>query len=98
MTCCVEPRDKDSIQNEQLTEERFFEQFAALEDGLALLQLQMRRMSENAKLFGSLVTHMRQSTRPVARGEQRTFVELDGGYPITSAEIIRSKVRDRQSK
>jgi len=47
-----------------LIEEQFFEQFAALEDGLARLQVDMRGMIENAKLFGSLVRHMRRSTCP----------------------------------
>ena len=50
----------------ELTEEQFFEQFAALEDGLALLQIHMHGMSENAKLFGSLARHMRRSICPAA--------------------------------
>jgi len=45
-------------------EEQFFEQFAAIEDGLALLQIHMRGMSENAKLFGNLARHMRRSICP----------------------------------
>jgi hypothetical protein len=49
---------------QQLTEEQFFEQFAALEDGLALLQIHMRGMSENAKRFGILARHMRRSICP----------------------------------
>lgn len=97
MTCCIDMHDKGRIQKQELTEERFFEQFAALEDGLALLQIQMRRLSENAKLFGSFVTQMRRSACPVTYGEQNTSVQFDSGYPLTSAEIIRSKVRDRQS-
>lgn len=98
MKCCVDTHDKGSIQKREFAEERFLEQFAALEDDLCLLQLQMRRMSENAKLFGSFVTHMRQSTCPVTCGEQKTLVQVDSGYPLTSAEIIRSKIRDRQLK
>lgn len=68
MKCCTDTRDKNegSLPEQELTEERFFEQFAALEDGLSLLQLQMRGMSENAKLFGSFVRHMRQSTCPTS--------------------------------
>jgi len=97
MTCCLDMHDKGRIQNEELTEERLFEQFAALEDGLSLLQLQMRRMSENAKLFGGLVTRMRQSACPVTDGGQKTFIHSDSEYPLTSAEIVRSKVSDRQS-
>ena len=49
---------------QELTEERFLEQFAALEDSLTLLQAHMRSMSENAKLFGSLARHIRRSTCP----------------------------------
>jgi hypothetical protein len=49
---------------QELTEEQFFEQFAALEEGLALLQIHMRGMSENAKLFGSLARHIRRSICP----------------------------------
>ena len=48
----------------ELTEEQFFEQFAALEEGLALLQSHIRSMSENAKLFGSLARHIRRSVCP----------------------------------
>jgi hypothetical protein len=48
----------------ELTEEQFFEQFAALEEGLALLQIHIRSMSENAKLFGSLARHIRRSVCP----------------------------------
>ena len=66
MKCLFDTHDKnkDSFSEQQLTEQQFFEQFAALEDGLALLQVHMRGMSENAKLFGSLARHMRQSTCP----------------------------------
>ena len=69
MKCLFDTHDKnkDSSSGQQLTEEQFFEQFAALEDGLALLQVHMRGMSENAKLFGSLARHMRQSTCPATR-------------------------------
>lgn len=56
--------DGGNFREQELTEEQFFEQFAALEDGLALLQIQMRSLSENAKLFGSLARHMRRSTCP----------------------------------
>ena len=55
---------KGSLPEQELTEEQFFEQFAALEEGLALLQIHMRGMSENAKLFGSLARHMRRSICP----------------------------------
>jgi hypothetical protein len=55
---------KNSCLGQEFTEEQFLEQFAALEESLALLQTQMRRMSENAKLFGSLARHIRRSACP----------------------------------
>jgi len=66
MTCCNDTQDKhkDSFPEREITEEQFFEQFAAIEEGLAVLQIQMRAMSENAKLFGSLARHMRRSICP----------------------------------
>jgi hypothetical protein len=66
MKCLIDTHDKSrgSFLEQELTEEQFFEQFAALEDGLALLQIHMRGMSENAKLFGRLATHMRRSICP----------------------------------
>ena len=60
----IHDKNKGSFPEQELTEEQFFEQFAALEEGLALLQIQMRSMSENAKLFGSLARHMRRSICP----------------------------------
>ncbi len=67
MNCLIDSHDKNksSFPEQELTEEQFFEQFAALEEGLALLQIQMRGMSENAKLFGSLARQMRRSICPV---------------------------------
>lgn len=66
MKCLIDTRDKNkgNFAEQELTEEQFFEQFAAIEDGLALLQIHMRGMSENAKLFGSLARHMRRSICP----------------------------------
>jgi hypothetical protein len=66
MKCFIDTQDKNKrISPEQeLTEEKFFEQYAALEDGLALVQIHLRGLSENAKLFGSLVSHMRRSICP----------------------------------
>jgi hypothetical protein len=66
MKCLIDTHDKNkgSFPERELTEEQFFEQFAALEDGLALLQIHMRDLSENAKLFGSLATNMRRSICP----------------------------------
>jgi hypothetical protein len=68
MKCPIDTHDKNkgSFSEQELTEEQFFEQFAALEEGLALLQIQMRGMSENAKLFGSLARQMRRSICPTA--------------------------------
>jgi hypothetical protein len=66
MKCFIGTHDKNNgISPEQeVTEEQFFEQFAALEEGLALVQIQLRELSENAKLFGGLVRHMRRSICP----------------------------------
>jgi hypothetical protein len=66
MKCPVDARDdnKGSFPEQELIEEQFFEQFAALEDGLARFQVDMRGMIENAKLFGSLVRDMRRSICP----------------------------------
>lgn len=57
-------KTKGRFPEPELTEEQFFEQFAALEEGLALLQIHMRSMSENVKLFGSLTRHIRRSVCP----------------------------------
>jgi hypothetical protein len=66
MRCPIDACDEDrkGSPEPELTEEQFFEQFAALEDGLALLQMHMRGLSENAKRFGSLARHMRRSICP----------------------------------
>ncbi len=64
MKYLIDTRNKGSFPEQDLVEERFLEQFAALEEGLALLQNQMRGMSENAKLFGSLARHIRRSICP----------------------------------
>ena len=66
MKCLIDTRDKNkrSFPELELTEEQFFEQFAALEDGLALLQIHIRGMSENAKLFGCLARRMRRTICP----------------------------------
>ena len=66
MKCFIDTHDKNkgSSPEQEITEEQFFEQFAALEEGLALLQIHMRAMSENAELFGSLARDMRRSICP----------------------------------
>jgi len=63
-TIDIQDESEGSCPKQELTEEQFLEQFAALEEGLALLQIQMRRMSEDAKLFGSLARHIRRSACP----------------------------------
>lgn len=87
MKCCADVRDKSNVclTEAELTEELFFQQLAALEDGLALLQVQMRAISEDARLFGSFVTHMRQATCPATGGKPRTDTELDSGH-LASAQ------------
>ena len=66
MRCFIDAHDKNkgSFPGQEITEEQFFEQFAALEEGLALLQIHIRGLSENAKLFGSLVKQIRRSVCP----------------------------------
>lgn len=99
MRCCADCHDRNTavLSESEITEERFLEQFAALEDGLALLQLQLRGMSENAKLFGSFVRHLRQAAYPAAGGSHKTAIELDSESP-SAAEIIQSKASYRHSK
>jgi hypothetical protein len=57
-------KNKRSFPEPELLEEQFLEQFAALEEGFALLQIHMRSISENAKLFGSLARNIRRSICP----------------------------------
>ena len=64
--------NKGGLLDRELTEEKFFEQFAALEENLALLQTHMRDMSETVKLFGSLATRIRRSVCPTARAREET--------------------------
>jgi hypothetical protein len=66
MKCFIDGNEGSSPEQE-FTEEQFFEQFAAIEEGLALLQIQMRSMSEHAKRFGSIAGHMRRSICPATR-------------------------------
>ena len=79
MRCCgdVCDTDRERPTEQDLIEERFLEQFAALEDGLAHLQLQMRRMSENAGRFGDLARQMRQAAYPADRGKHTTATQAD---------------------
>jgi hypothetical protein len=57
-------KSESCFSDEERTEEQFLEKFAALEDSLALLQIQMRNMSENVRLFGSVARRMRRSICP----------------------------------
>ncbi len=66
----TEDENKAGLEHEA-TEEKFFEQFAAIEESLALLQLHMRDMSENVKLFSSLAMHIRRSVCPAAPAQDR---------------------------
>jgi hypothetical protein len=63
--CNLQRGKTPNILQPEFTEDQFFEQFAALEEGLALVQIQLRDLSENARLFSSLVRQMRRSTCPV---------------------------------
>ena len=66
MKCLIDThgKSKGSFPEQELTEEQFFEQLAAIEDSLDLIQIHMRGMSENAKLFGNLARHIRRSICP----------------------------------
>lgn len=61
---CTHGKNKGSFPEREITEEQLLEQFAALEEDLALLQIQIRNMSESAKLFGSMARRVRQSICP----------------------------------
>ena len=96
MKCCVDIQDEHEscLADRERTEERFLEQFAALEDGLSLLQLQMRGLSENAKQFGSLVRNIRQAACP-GDSNYKIAIGLNAGYP-TDAEVVQSKASYRR--
>lgn len=68
MLCPIDTHDdsKDSSPEREVTEEQFFKQFAALEEGLAILQIHLHGMSENATRFGNLVRQMRRSICPTS--------------------------------
>src|SRR5437867_9606530 len=54
--CNVQSRKTASIPQHAFPEDQFFEQFAALEEVISLVQIQLRDLSENARLFDSLVS------------------------------------------
>ena len=47
-SCDVQDGKNGGVPQQEFDEEQFFEQFAALEEGLALVQIQLRGLSENA--------------------------------------------------
>jgi len=61
MGCLVEARG-GAASSRVATEEQFLEQFAAIEDGLTVLQIQMRAIAESARRFGELAERIRAST------------------------------------
>jgi hypothetical protein len=71
---------KDYCSERELTEERFLEQFAALEESLTLLQAHMHSMSENAKLFGSLARHIRRATCPTTNHQDKILADRGFGH------------------
>jgi hypothetical protein len=71
-------KSKDYYLERELTEERFLEQFAALEDSLTLLQAQMHSLSENAMLFGSMARHIRRATCPTPVTKTRPVAGMGG--------------------
>jgi len=62
---------KDNRPQRELTEELFLEQFAALEESVALLQAHMQSLTANVKLFGSMARHVRRSTCPATPSPDR---------------------------
>lgn len=60
-------KNKGSFPEQDPSEDQFLEQYAALEEGLALLQIQLRGMSETANRFGGLARQMRRSICAAAR-------------------------------
>jgi len=67
MIYLIDTHDKNngSFAEQEPTAEQFLEQFAALEERVALLQIHIRSMSENAKLFSCLARHIRRSICPM---------------------------------
>ena len=93
MKCLIDTHEKGkgSFLEQELTEEQFFEQFAALEDGLSLLQIHMRGMSDNAKLFGCLARHMRRSICPTTLSpeiRQVTGADMHTAQPVEAQSGI----------
>jgi len=66
MKCSINSRDEDTVPKQAFIEEQFFEQFAALEEGVAAVQDQLRDLAEHARRFDALVTQMRRSICPAA--------------------------------
>jgi hypothetical protein len=88
-------QDKSSFSEQELSEEQFLEQFAALEDSLALLQIHMRALSENVERFGSLETQMRRLTSPAtpsAETGQRSGADMPAHKRLRNGEA-QSRVK-----
>jgi hypothetical protein len=64
--------NKNNCPEREPTEEQFLDQFAALEESLALLQALIHSMSGNVKLFGSLARHLRRSGCPATDHRDKT--------------------------
>lgn len=85
----IQDNTKSSFPEQELSEEQFLEQFAALEDSLALLQIHVRALSENVERFGSLATQMRRLTSPAtpsAETGQRTGADMPAHKRLRNAE------------
>ena len=85
----IQDNIKSSFPEQELSEEQFLEQFAALEDSLALLQIHVRALSENVERFGSLATQMRRLTSPATSlGEtsQRIRTDMPAHKRLRNAE------------
>jgi hypothetical protein len=90
MKCFLDTRDIDKriFLEQDLTEEQFLEHYAAIEDGLALLQIHIRGMSQDVKLFGSLVRRMRRSICPITQERSVTGDDLRTPQPVEAHRRI----------
>ena len=63
-TIDVRDESKENCPDGKLTEEQFLEQFAALEENLAILEAHMHSMAATVKRFSGLARDIRRSTCP----------------------------------
>src|SRR3954447_26430499 len=82
----IQDNTKSSFPEQELSEEQFLEQFAALEDSLVLLQIHVRALSENVERFGSLATQMRRLTSPATPSAERTGADMPAHKRLRNAE------------